>query len=104
MNTKAKHTPEPWDYTENKGANYGYVANKSTIICGIPNEIRQDRVEEFEEEKIANAYLIVAAPKLLEAAKKAPDIREIDPDKFYLVYCEWFDGERNKAIMETEKL
>lgn len=69
------HTPGPWKYW---GTEEGYA----TTVCpqvnttsrrtrNIPDNERRDNIELMEEEALANARLIAAAPELLEACSLA---------------------------------
>ncbi len=63
--TKAQHTPGPWEVEEGGGNNLRVVGtgNNSCIICGMPTWDAQP------EEMDGNARLIAAAPALLAACK-----------------------------------
>lgn len=59
----SKHTPGPWDCEWQEVRATGIQGNP--VICFM-----QDWVDEFHEEREANARLIAAAPDLLEALNR----------------------------------
>lgn len=63
--TNAQHTPGPWDSLESNNSNFIHVEQYGTgeQICTVNKGNR--------EQRLANAYLIAAAPCLLEALEQA---------------------------------
>lgn len=55
-----EHTPGPWTYKEELGANLSAVSSSKRVVAGIPNDgaINPDELTEQR----ANARLIAAAP------------------------------------------
>jgi hypothetical protein len=61
-----KHTPGPWKYIEEPGAELSRIVSAERLICGIPNE--SDRNEVLQNR--CDAALIAAAPELFEALQE----------------------------------
>lgn len=67
---KVKHTPGPWKYHEELGAQFSMVGNSDYVVAGIPNETWTGCEDDLPIQR-ANARLIAAAPDLLEALETA---------------------------------
>ena len=64
----AKHTPGPWQIVEHSWSDTGIYANdKQVALLNIAPYADEDTQQTLEAEAAANARLIAAAPKLLEA-------------------------------------
>lgn len=61
------HTPGPWKVKLNFG-NLFIVADKSRVVSNVHNN---QNILTRDREWVKNAYLIAAAPELLEAGKKS---------------------------------
>jgi hypothetical protein len=59
---RVKHTPAPWLIEGNE-----ILTNKWKMICKLPDDFDRSKDEEIK----VNAYLISAAPELLEACKES---------------------------------
>jgi len=73
-----KHTPGPWKIIYPEGFLYHIVINGRPFIATIDGQYPDlEQCEEHEQENLANAKLIAAAPELLEAlraiAEELPD-------------------------------
>lgn len=62
-----KHTPGPWEYTENLDALYSMISSGNSVVAGIPC-LLDGEMDELPTIR-ANARLIAAAPDLLAALK-----------------------------------
>jgi hypothetical protein len=67
--TKAKHTPGPWE--REHCDIYGPYSGRQQLIATAYKEERGRNTVDDGEEAIANACLMTAAPDLLEALKQA---------------------------------
>lgn len=70
---ETQHTPGPWrsEYTTNAPSPYRVMASERTKPVATIPERGNHAGDEFTEETQANALLIAAAPKLLEALENA---------------------------------
>ena len=68
------HTPKPWVVREN---NYGCKEIGRWVDGEFQSHAQTDGIEESED--VANAYLMAAAPYLLEAAKYAVAANLFEP-------------------------
>lgn len=95
--TKASHTPGPWTacITTFKGKPCGFHITGERFGSVRPiADCREDWLADAEEQK-ANAYLIAAAPALLEALVEAAEQLQIAAEK--VGFCGYGDGQGRKS-------
>lgn len=71
-----KHTPGPWKITDFTDPDNGEVRRSAFVNCAAPGEYPwsiASPMGQSDDNRVANARLIAAAPDLLEAAKIALD-------------------------------
>lgn len=70
--TKSKHTPEPWYLEERMPCSIEIIGGNGRAIAGVyANNTRTVAGDSDEGENRANAEVLVVAPEMLKALKKA---------------------------------
>lgn len=96
-----KHTPGPWTIADDNGTDIGIIARKRgrggqmVAMVTVDEDVPQD-----DDERLANARLIAAAPDLLSACKRAVHLYDHDDATSVL---EWVNSpEFRAAIAKAE--
>jgi len=79
MNKQTKHSPAPWGQEATMSSDYTFIRRISDDEGRVIANVRYAQGAE-QEENLANARLIAAAPELLEALRKVANCsRYTDP-------------------------